>query len=196
MMDRETHLLNLVAQWYRLGTCDRLAMGQNPARLLVQDIRLHMTSKLFDLRSRHVFVAGHRGMVGSAIVRRLANSACEVVTAPREQVDLLRQDATERFLFSTRPDVLIIAAEKSAVSTPLNVGTGQDITIAELADQTAKIVGYQGSIVFDTTRPDGMPRKLLDVSKLTALGWTAQTPLSTGLRQTYTSFLGGRARSH
>ena len=69
-------------------------------------------AKLFDLTGRRVFVAGHRGMVGSAIVRRLAQIDCAVVTADRQEVDLLRQQETERFLVSKKPDVLIMAAAK------------------------------------------------------------------------------------
>jgi len=70
----------------------------------------------------------------------------------------------------------------------LNVGTGEDIAIAEFARLVAEVVGYHGQIVFDTTRPDGTPRKLLDVAKLTALGWRAKTPLRDGLTAAYADF--------
>jgi GDP-L-fucose synthase len=70
----------------------------------------------------------------------------------------------------------------------LNVGMGEDLTIAEFARLVAEVVGYRGQIVFDTTRPDGMPRKLLDVTKLTALGWRAKTPLRDGLKAAYADF--------
>ena len=69
-------------------------------------------AKLFDLSGRRVFVAGHRGMVGSAIVRRLAQIDCTVLTADHQELDLLRQQETERFLVSSKPDVLIMAAAK------------------------------------------------------------------------------------
>ena len=68
---------------------------------------------------------------------------------------------------------------------PLNVGVGEDLTIAELATLIAGITGYTGSIVFDSSRPDGTPRKLLDVSRLTALGWRAQIGLQDGLAFAY-----------
>jgi len=71
----------------------------------------------------------------------------------------------------------------------INVGTGQDVTIAELARLVGETVGYAGRIVFDASKPDGTPRKLLDVSKLAALGWRASTPLSEGLRRAYAAFL-------
>jgi GDP-L-fucose synthase len=305
--------------------------------------------KLFDLTGKRVFVAGHRGMVGSAIVRRLAPIDCTVVTAGRERVDLSRQDDTERFLASTKPDVVIVAAakvggihanntfpaqfiyenlaittnlihgafragvrkllflgssciyprlsrqpiveeelltgpleptnewyaiakiagiklcqayrreygadyisampcnvygpgdnyhpenshviaalirrfhdakqsgsaavwgtgtprrefifvddvaaacvhilERYSAESHLNVGTGQDITIADLAHAVAKVVGYRGDLVFDTSRPDGTPQKLLDVSRLNALGWSSRTPLSAGLERSYADFV-------
>jgi len=71
----------------------------------------------------------------------------------------------------------------------LNVGTGQDITIAEFARLVAEVVGYEGHILFDSSRPDGTPRKLLDVSRIAALGWRARTPLKEGLAQMYGDFL-------
>jgi len=67
----------------------------------------------------------------------------------------------------------------------VNVGTGKDMTIAELAELIARIVKFQGRIIYDRSRPDGSPRKLVDVSRLTALGWTARIPLADGLRSTY-----------
>jgi len=76
-----------------------------------------------------------------------------------------------------------------AMHSHLNVGTGVDVSIAELAHLVGEVVGYTGRIVFDTTRPDGTPRKLLDVSKLHALGWRASTPLREGLARAYAAFL-------
>jgi len=71
----------------------------------------------------------------------------------------------------------------------VNVGTGTDLTIRELAEMIADIVGFQGRLVFDTTKPDGTPRKLLDVSRAQSLGWTAAIPLRDGIRKTYQWFL-------
>lgn len=71
----------------------------------------------------------------------------------------------------------------------INVGTGEDIPIHMLARLVGDTVGYRGRIEFDTTKPDGTPRKLLDVSKLKALGWAAATPLDKGLQLTYQAFL-------
>jgi GDP-L-fucose synthase len=71
----------------------------------------------------------------------------------------------------------------------INIGTGKDITIAEFARVVAETIGYDGGISYDTSRPDGTPRKLLDVSRLTALGWRAKTSLEDGIRRAYQAYL-------
>ncbi len=306
---------------------------------------------LFELAGKRVFVTGHAGMVGSAIVRRLERERCDVVVAARGEVDLRQSDAVERFMARTRPDAVFVAAGKvggiranstypadfiadnlaialntiraahasgvkklvylgssciyprlapqpmtpamllegaleptnqwyavakiagiklceayrlqhgadfvsvmpsniygpgdnyhpenshvpaallrrfheaklGAASTVtvwgtgaprreflavddladacvfvmqrysdrefLNIGTGEDITIADFAGLVAETVGYRGEIAYDRSRPDGTPRKLLDVSPINALGWRARTPLREGLRRMYADFL-------
>ena len=302
-----------------------------------------MVAKPFGLAGKCIYVAGHTGMVGSAIVRRLSTIAGEIITAPRAVVDLERQDQTEEFLNARKPDVVIVAAakvggihannaypaefisvnlaiarntidasykagvrkllflgssciyprlarqpmaEEELLTGPLeptnqwyavakiagiklcqayrrqygadfisvmptnlygagdnyhaenshvvaalirrfheakhrrtpsvtvwgtgaplreflfvddladacmhvNVGSGQEITIADFAKLVAEVVGYQGRLVFDPSRPDGVPRKLLDSAKLNAMGWRARTPLREGLARTYEAFLAG-----
>ena len=309
------------------------------------------TALPFELTGRRVFVAGHRGMVGAALVRRLASERCEVLTADRRALDLTRQADTQDWLRDNRPDVVIVAAARvggiaynnafpvdfladnlaielnliggafaigvrkllflgssciyprlapqpmnedmlltgsleptnewyavakiagiklveayrrqhgadfislmptnlygpgdnyhrehshvpaalirrfheaklaNAASVTvwgtgrprreflavddladacvfalknysdaqfLNVGTGRDVTIAEFAKLVAEVVSYQGEIVFDTSRPDGAPQKLLDVSRMTKLGWTARIELREGIAAAYRDFL-------
>jgi GDP-L-fucose synthase len=76
----------------------------------------------------------------------------------------------------------------------LNVGTGEDITIGDFARVVGEVVGYKGNLVFDTGRPDGTPRKLLDVSRLRSLGWQARIELREGLAKSYEDFLARYAR--
>ncbi len=71
----------------------------------------------------------------------------------------------------------------------INIGVGHDITIAELAGHIAEVVGFGGVIEYDRSKPDGTPRKLMDVSRLSATGWQASMPLSTGLRRAYDDFV-------
>jgi len=75
----------------------------------------------------------------------------------------------------------------------VNVGTGTDVTIKELTEAVAAVTGFAGRIHWDTTKPDGTPRKLMDVSRLAGLGWRAQIALRPGIERTYASFLGEQA---
>lgn len=86
-------------------------------------------------------------------------------------------------------DACVFVIKRYSGDQTLNIGTGTDITIAEFAGLVADVVGYRGKIVFDATRPDGTPQKLLDVSRLTRLGWRAKTPLRDGLAEAYADFL-------
>jgi GDP-L-fucose synthase len=71
----------------------------------------------------------------------------------------------------------------------VNIGSGSDLEIGELAQLVAETVGFEGKIVFDTTKPDGTPRKLMDISRLKGLGWAPQIDLASGLRDAYADFL-------
>lgn len=86
-------------------------------------------------------------------------------------------------------DASVYLAETYEGEDIVNVGVGDDISIRELAELVREITGFQGEIVNDTTKPDGTPRKLLDVSRLHALGWQARIPLRQGIEQTYAWFL-------
>jgi GDP-L-fucose synthase len=256
----------------------------------------------FDLTGRRIFVAGHRGMVGAALVRRLKSERCEVLTTDRRALNVIGgsfaigvrkllflgssciyprlapQPMNEDMLLtgpleptnewyavakiagiklveayrrqhgadfislmptnlygpcdnyhpehghvpaalirrfheaklakvpsvtvwgSGRPrreflavddlaDACVFALKNYSDDRFLNVGTGRDVTIADFAGLVADVVGYTGDIVFDTSRPDGAPQKLLDVSRLTKLGWTARTELREGIAAAYRDFL-------
>ncbi len=132
----------------------------------------------FDLQSSHVLPA----LMRKAHEARMTGSPELVVWgtgAPRREfmhVDDLADAAL--FLMLNYDDADII-----------NVGVGHDITIRELAELVQRVTGYQGSLVFDSSKPDGTPQKLLDISRLRGLGWQARIPLETGIAETYRWFL-------
>jgi len=84
--------------------------------------------------------------------------------------------------------------ETQEMLSHINVGSGVDVTIRELAETVAHVVGYTGNLTFDTGKPDGAPRKLMDVSRLTRLGWAYSIPLEDGIRSTYSWFLKQRSK--
>ncbi|HEX7387942.1 MAG TPA: GDP-L-fucose synthase [Castellaniella sp.] len=86
-------------------------------------------------------------------------------------------------------DTVAYRSQTQPMQSHINVGTGQDVTIRELAETVARVVGYTGRVEFDPSKPDGTPRKLLDVSLLRRLGWQAGIPLEQGLRDTYAWFV-------
>ena len=84
----------------------------------------------------------------------------------------------------------LLGADRNNGLPPLiNIGVGVDITIAELAAKVAEVVGFNGKITYDSSKPDGTPRKLLDVTRLHDLGWQAQTSLEDGLTKAYKDFV-------
>ena len=122
-----------------------------------------------------------------ALIRRLheakVNRAAEVVIwgtgSPRRE-----------FLYvEDLADACVFLMENYQAGEVINIGVGQDLTIRDLAQQIAAVVGYEGRLVFDPSYPDGTPRKLLDVSTLSRMGWQAKVPLPDGLRRTYAWFL-------
>ena len=86
-------------------------------------------------------------------------------------------------------DACVHLAERDYDGPLLNIGTGEDMSIRELAETVMQVMGFNGRIEFDSSKPDGTPRKLLDVSRLAALGWQATTPLTSGVRLAYDHFL-------
>lgn len=86
-------------------------------------------------------------------------------------------------------DAIIFLMDNYDSGEPINVGVGDDLSIREVAELVAEVVGYQGILVQDTSKPDGTPRKLLDVTRLNNLGWKAQTSLKDGLEKTYAWYL-------
>lgn len=89
-------------------------------------------------------------------------------------------------------EAAVLVLEQYSSAEPVNIGSGEDLPIRDLAALVAKTIGFRGRLEFDASRPDGAPRKLLDVSRLAALGWRPRIPLTAGLADTYRAFLARR----
>jgi len=98
-------------------------------------------------------------------------------------------DAASACLFVMKLDDGIYDEHTQSMLSHINVGTGNDLTIRELADIVSKVVGFQGDIAFDSSKPDGTPKKVLDVSNLYGLGWKAEMSLTEGISKTYETYL-------
>ncbi len=122
-----------------------------------------------------------------ALIRRIH----EAKMANAETVTIWGSGRPRReFLFvDDLADALLFLLEHYDSPEPINVGVGADITIRELAEKIAQVVGWQGEFLFDSSKPNGTPRKLLDVSRLTTLGWKASTSVGIGIMRTYEWFL-------
>ena len=98
-------------------------------------------------------------------------------------------DMAEAALFVLNSDIQTYRENTLPMLSHINIGTGEDITIREVAETIKKIIGYNGALVFDTTKPDGTPRKLVDTSRLSSMGWSYNTGLEEGLAKTYEWFV-------
>jgi GDP-L-fucose synthase len=141
----------------------------------------------FDLENSHVVPALIRKFHDAKVTGR---SAVEVWGSGRPRREFLHvDDMAEACLFVMGLDMETYRLNTQPMLSHINVGAGQDMTIAELAQAVKAVSGFQGEIRFDPRKPDGAPRKLLDVSRLERLGWRARIALVDGLRQSYDWFL-------
>jgi len=131
--------------------------------------------------------------VPAALIRRFHEA--KMANAPTVEVWGTGNPRREFLCSDDLADACVFVMKHYSDAGFLNVGMGKDITIREFAELVGDIVGYKGQIVFDTKRPDGPPKKLLDSSRLTALGWQAKIPLREGLAAAYADFLSGSRRS-
>jgi GDP-L-fucose synthase len=127
----------------------------------------------FDLQSSHVI---------PALVRKFHEAKQE--KAPAVTVWGTGKALREFLYVDDLADACLFLMERYEDPLPINVGVGRDISVADLAELIGEVVGYKGEVRFDRTKPDGAPRKLLDVSRMKALGWTASTSLREGLIRT------------
>jgi GDP-L-fucose synthase len=167
-------------QWYAVAKiagikmCQAYALQHGFNAISVMPTNLYGPGDNFDLQTSHVL---------PALLRKF-HTAKE---SGLKEVTVWGSGTPRReFLYvDDLADALCFLMEHYDSPEIINVGCGEDVTIAELAELIAGIVGYRGTVVFDRSKPDGTPRKLLDVGKLNALGWQARTPLADGIRATY-----------
>ncbi|MDO7138873.1 GDP-L-fucose synthase family protein [Algibacter lectus] len=136
----------------------------------------------FDLKSSHVLPA----MIRKFHEAKLNNNATVTLWGSGSPM-------REFLHVEDMAQAVVFALENKLPEHLYNVGTGTDVTIKNLAETVQRIVGHEGAIVWDDTKPDGTPRKLMDVSKMKTLGWQATTPLDQGIENTYNWFLSNEA---
>lgn len=171
-------------QWYAVAKiagikmCQAYALQHGFNAISVMPTNLYGPGDNFDLQTSHVL---------PALLRKF-HTAKE---SGSKEVTVWGTGTPRReFLYvDDLADALCFLMERYDSPEIINVGWGEDVTIAELAALIADVVGFRGAVVFDRSKPDGTPRKLLDVGKIRALGWTARTRLADGIRATYDWYL-------
>ncbi|MCH9806515.1 MAG: GDP-L-fucose synthase [Alphaproteobacteria bacterium] len=130
------------------------------------------------------------------VLPALMRKAHEAKVAGAESLEVWGTGTVRReFLFvDDLADALVFLRDNYDEGGPINVGVGEDLSIRELAELICEVVGFRGVLQFDASKPDGTPRKLLDVGKLSGLGWKARTPLRDGLQATYKWYLENEGR--
>ena len=171
-------------EWYAIAKIAGIKLCQAYRRQYGFDAIAAMPTNLygsgdnFDLNTSHVLPALIRKF-HEANIQGASSVVVWGTGSPRRE-----------FLFvDDLAEALVFLMNNYSEEGPINVGVGEDVTIHELAQLIGRIVGFKGDIRFDPTKPDGTPRKLLDVSRLNALGWKARTALEDGVRLTYEWYL-------
>jgi GDP-L-fucose synthase len=176
-------------EWYSIAKiagikiCQALRRQKGCDFISCQPSNLYGPKDNFDLESSHVLAAL---LCKMHYAKTRAEPAVVVWGSGRPRREFVHADDVA--------DACVFLLEKYSEEAPINVGQGSDITIAELAALVASVVGYEGDLVFDETRPDGTPRKLLDTSRLESLGWRPRIQLEDGLKATYAWFLENEAK--
>jgi GDP-L-fucose synthase len=136
----------------------------------------------FDLQTSHVL---------PAMIRKFHEAKQSTVNGQQSTVTLWGSGTPMReFLHvDDMADAVVYAFENQLTDNLYNIGSGTDLTIKELAEMIQRIVGHAGEIIWDSSKPDGTPRKLMDVSKMTNAGWKAKITLEEGIKRTYAWFL-------
>jgi GDP-L-fucose synthase len=174
-------------EWYAIAKIAGLKTCQAYRRQYGFDCIAAMPTNLygpddnFDLQTSHVL---------PALIRKFHEA--KLRKAPRVVVWGSGTPRRELLHVDDLANALVFLLEHYSDERLINVGTGTDVTIRELAELVRKVVGFEGELEFDASKPDGTPRKQLDVSRLSALGWASRTPLEAGVAATYAWYLGSK----
>lgn len=174
----ETNRAYAVAKIAAIELCDAYRTQYDADFVSVMPTNLYGQGDSFDLANSHVLPALMRKFHEAKIS---GSGYVEVWGSGEPRREFLHADDLA--------DALLFVLKRVSRHGPINVGTGRDITIRKLAELIREVVGYTGEIIFDSTKPDGTPRKLLDVSLLESLGWRAKTTLRAGIESTYRWFV-------
>jgi len=179
-----TDSLEPTNEWYALAkisgvkACESIRSQYGKDYVSLMPTNLYGYNDNFDLKSSHVLPAMIRKFHEAKQNNHSAVTLWGSGTPMRE------------FLFvDDLADAVVYALENKLDEHLYNVGSGKDVTIKELAKIIQKIIGHKGDIIWDSTKPDGTPRKLMDVSKMKAMGWQYNTELEIGIQKTYDWFL-------
>jgi GDP-L-fucose synthase len=176
-------------QWYAIAKICGIKLVQAYRQQHGSDFIALMPTNLYGQNDNYHPEHGH---VPAALLRRFH----EAKLTHQKQVVVWGTGKPRREFMAVDDlaDACVFAMKNYSGDEFLNIGTGEDITIADFARVVADVVGFDGEITFDTSRPDGTARKLLDVSKVNGLGWRAKTQLRRGLEIAYADFLAGGGR--
>jgi GDP-L-fucose synthase len=171
-------------EWYAVAKIAGLKLCQAYRRQYGCDFISAMPTNLYGPGDNFDLVAGH---VVPALIAKM--HAAKAAGAAEVEIWGTGRPRREFLHVDDLAEACVRLLEAYSDEAPINVGCGADLTIAELAEKVRAVVGFQGRLRFDPARPDGTPQKLLDVSRLTALGWQPRIPLEEGLAATYRSYL-------
>jgi len=178
-----TGALEPTNEWYAIAKIAGLKMCQAYRRQHGFDAIAVMPTNLYGPRDNFSLTESH---VLPALIRRFHDATQE--QAPEVVVWGTGKPRREFLHVDDFAAAVALLMQRYSAEEPINIGTGEDISIAELAQLVAEVVGFKGRIAFDTSKPDGTPRKLLDVSRLRALGWTPRISLRDGIAATHAWF--------
>jgi GDP-L-fucose synthase len=177
-------------EWYAVAKIAGIKLCQAYRRQYGADFISVMPTNLYGLNDNYHPDHSH---VPAALIRRMHDA--KINNTPSVTIWGTGTPRREFLFADDLADACVFLMQRYSGEEMVNIGIGEDMTIAEFARTVADVVGFTGELVYDTSRPDGTPRKLVDTTKLKGLGWQAKTPLREGLAKAYGDFKRNHATS-